>query len=658
MRSHSKLTRRESLALILLLALAALPHLFHLKPSISGFFIGMLTVRLTAVAHPRLLPGRLLLFALTLGGLGNVLYHYPILFGKEAGVALLTSMLALKLMEQKKRRDAYVLVFIGYFTLITQFLYRQELLLLAYLFLVVIGLTAVLVEISRKDPSARLYRPLGVSLSLLAQALPLMLILFIFFPRFNSPLWDLSPVQGQATTGVTDRISPGSISRLSRSTAVAFRVDFGDLIPAPAERYWRGPVLWQTDGREWSVGEAQRMDRDSAPSLLHAARLISYSVTLDPTPGSWLYTLDLPTVIPSGTRLETDFKLTRSGPITRRMRYQATSARDYITGPIRREARERGLQLPSNVTPRMRDLVESWRGGGVSDREVVTRALAYFRREPFFYTLSPPLMTRNPADQFLFESRRGFCGHFATSFALLMRIAGIPARVVAGYQGGEINPLGDYLMVRQSDAHAWSEIWLGEGGWTRVDPTAAVAPQRIEQSLDPDQLIDSIGAPVVFSGASSTLLRSLARQVSMGLDAINTSWQRWVLGYSQKRQTRLMELLGLGFLRGTRLAYGMLAAAGGVVLIMTLTLLFRARERKDPVRAAYDRFCRRLEKRGLARLPHEGPRDFARRVVAARQEHAAAVKAITRLYIGIRYGRMESRENRQRLVRMIRAFRP
>jgi len=611
MRSHSELSKRELLALILLLALTALPHLMHLKLSISGFFIGMLTVRLIAVAHPRLLPGKLLLFALTLGGLGNVLYHYPILFGKEAGVALLTSMLALKLMEQKKRRDAYVLVFIGYFTLITQFLYRQDMLLVAYLFLVVIGLTAVLVEISRKEPSVSLFRPLGVSLSLLAQALPLMLILFIFFPRLSSPLWDLSPVQGQATTGVTDRISPGSISRLSRSTAVAFRVDFGDMIPTPPERYWRGPVLWQTDGQEWSVGEEQRIDRDNPPSLLHAARLISYTVTLDPTPGSWLYTLDLPTVIPSGTRLETDFQLTRS-------------ARD----------------------------------GGASNREVVTRALGFFRREPFFYTLSPPLLTLNPVDQFLFESRRGFCGHFATSFTLLMRIAGIPARVVAGYQGGEINPLGDYLMVRQSDAHAWSEIWLEEGGWTRIDPTAAVSPQRIEQSLDPDLIIDSIGAPVVFSGAANGFLRSLARQVSMGLDAINTSWHRWVLGYSQKRQTRLMELLGLGFLRGTRLAYGMLAAAGVVVLIMTLTLLFRTRERRDPVRAAYDRFCRRLENRGLTRQPHEGPRDFARRVVAARPESAAAVKAITRLYIGIRYGRMGSREDRQRLVRMIRAFRP
>jgi len=646
------------LALILLLTLAALPHLIHLKLSISGFFIGMLTVRLIAAARPRLLPGRLLLFALTLGGLGNVLYHYPILFGKEAGVALLISMLAMKLMEQKTRRDAYVLVFIGYFTLITQFLYRQDMLLLAYLSLVVIGLTAVLVEISRETPSARLFAPLGVSLSLLAQALPLMFILFIFFPRLSSPLWDLSPIQGQAVTGVTDRISPGSISRLSRSTAVAFRVDFGDQVPAPAERYWRGPVLWRTDGQEWGVGEAQRADRDSPPSLPHAARLISYSVSLDPTPGNWLYTLDLPTAVPSDSRLESDFKLTRSAPVNRRLRYQATSAREYITGPISREALNRGLQLPPNVTPRMRQLVESWRGGRASDREVVTRALAFFRREPFFYTLSPPLLTLNPADQFLFESRKGFCGHYATSFTLLMRIAGIPARVVVGYQGGEVNPLGDYLMVRQSDAHAWSEVWLGEGGWTRVDPTAAVAPQRIEQSLDPDLIIDSIGAPVVFSGAGSGFLRSLARQVSMGLDAVNTSWHRWVIGYSQKRQIRLMELLGLGFLRGTRLAYGMLAAAGVVVSIMTLSLLLRTRERRDPVRAAYDRFCRRPEKRGLARQPHEGPRDFSRRVAAARPESAAAVMAITRLYIGIRYGHMESRENRKRLMRMIRAFRP
>lgn len=650
-----QLSPRELVTIIILSALAGAPHLFHLKPWIGAFFVAMILLRLIALGRSNALPGRFLLFLLTLGGLANVLAHYPILLGKQAGVALLISMLGLKLMEMKQRRDVYVLVFLGYFVLVTLFLYQQGMPILFYVFVLVVGLTGVLVETSRANRSPGQISPFLSALGLLLQALPIMIVLFIFFPRFSSPLWHLGPEQENAVTGISDRISPGSISNLSRSRAVAFRVDFEGKIPAPVRRYWRGPVLWFSDGKEWTTGEGS----DAEPTgLLESKNEIRYHITLEPTSKKWLFPLELPVQIPRYTALRSDYQLIRKFPIPRRKRYSMGSRLDYNTGPLTEQERSRGLQLPSNITPRMRNLVERWKQSSSSNRVLVDQALQHFRQQAFYYTLYPPQIEQNPADQFLFETRRGFCEHYATSFTLLMRLAGIPSRVVVGYQGGEINPIGSYLVVRQSDAHAWTEVWLQGRGWIRIDPTAAVAPERIEQSLNIDQIGTQIGAPILFDSQQLDFLKSLTQQIAWGVDALNASWHRWVLGYTRDRQSRLMELIGLGFLRGTRLAYGMVGFTALVVLILSIFILYRSRERRDPVQQVYFRFCRQLARKGMVRRPHEGPKDYGWRIIEWRPDLQEKVEPISRLYIGIRYGRMDSRENRKRLARLVRLFRP
>ena len=647
-----ELSRRDQLALILLLAACGAPHLLHLNGWISAFFVAM--VRLLALRQLDALPGRLLLFLLTAGGLANVVLHYPLLFGKEAGVALLSSMLGLKLMEMRRQRDLYVVVFLGFFTLATLFLYRREPLLVLYVVLLVIGLTTLLVEGSRATGSRSLLAPLRESAILLLQALPIAIVLFIFFPRFVSPLWQLSISDGSAVTGVSDSISMGSISQLSRSSEIAFRVDFDGVPPAAPQRYWRGPVLWDTDGRQWQRGDPVEGRPPPRPS---GTGLVRYEVDLEPTRRGWIYALDLPVELPHNSRLMADFQLLSKRPGDQRIRYRVGSLLDYRTGPLSEKQRLRGLQLPDNITPRMRELVAGWQKRAGSSVELVGLALDYFREQPFFYTLYPPVLEGNPADQFLFASRRGFCEHYATSFALLMRIAGIPTRIVAGYQGGEINPVGDYLIVRQSDAHAWNEVWLPGSGWFRVDPTAAVAPERIEQPLDVDLISRRVGEPVSFS-LDSGLLRTFGRQLQWGLDALNSNWHRWVLGYTQERQSYFMRLLGLSFLNGTRLAYAMVAVTGLVVAILLLGMLLRGRQKRDPVQRAYRRFCQRLQRRGLHRRPSEGPRDFAHRVSRADPALRPAVASITRLYIAIRYGRADSPANRRRLQLAVRNFRP
>jgi len=649
-----KLSQRELLFLIALLCLSVGPHALHLEPWISIFFIGMVTLRLLGLSRPVLLPGRFLLFLLTMAGLANALAHYPLMLGREAGVALLTSMLALKLLEMKRERDIYVVVYLSLFTLITQFLYRQEMLLVVYVFLVVTGLIAMLMHTNMMRPPAR---PTGVlvrSGGLLLQALPLMLIMFFLFPRFSSPLWDLGIRDNRAVTGISDNISPGSVSRLSRSRAVAFRVDFDqDRIPEPARRYWRGPVLWDTDGRQWTAGD-QIPER--ASDFFASGKPVDYSVILEPTGGKWLFALDLPHQIPTEASLEADFQLIRRGPQKRRFQYRTSSYLDYNTGALSEFQRFRGLQLPDNITPRMISLVEQWRGD--SDSALVDQALAYFNEQPFHYTLYPAPLGDNPADQFLFDSRQGFCEHYATSFTLLMRIAGIPARVVAGYQGGEVNPISGHLVVRQSDAHAWSEVWLPELGWVRIDPTSAVAPERIEQPLDLDRISEEIGAPIDFVPVDIGFVGALIEQFNWSMDALDASWHRWVLGYSKKRQSKLMNLLGLGFLKGSQLVYAMVGITAVAITLMTLALIYRSRPKPNPVQAQYQRFSNRLKKSGLQRRSYEGPRDYGQRILHRRPDLRGQVEPILRLYIGIRYGRMNNLANLRRLKQMVGGFRP
>jgi len=651
------LNRGLLIALIILLTAAAAPHFLHLHSWITIFFLASVTLRIASIIQPRLLPGKFLLFIFAMAGLANVIINHPALISGETAIALMTSMVGLKLLEIHTRRDLFIVVFVGYFLLATQFLFNQDIYIAGLVMVLTTGLTSVLLENSRQRPDMNPVKSFGSALMMLLQALPVMLILFIFFPRLSGPIWAMDSGEIVGKTGLSDTISMGSISNLVLSRAVAFRVDFTDPIPPSPNRYWRGPILWDTDGRGWNRGKAIT---STTPKLFSDQSEVRYSITMEPTNTRWLIVLDMPSDIPDGATLSSDYQVTRKDPIRGRLRYSASSKLSYNTGPISPAEQSRGLQLPGNTTRRMRDLVQEWRSTSTNNLGVVNQALRHFRNQEFYYTLRPPLLGSNPVDQFMFESRRGFCEHYASSFTLLMRLAGIPSRVVTGYQGGAVNPFGGHLVVRQSDAHAWSEVWLHGHGWVRVDPTAAVAPERIERSFEFDANFANgpLGAPINFSGIKLEFMGKMLKQLHWGMDAINTSWHRWVLGYTQERQSMLMGLLGLDFLKGHSLGFAMIGFAAIAVALIGFFLWRSNNKIADAVYADYLRFCKKLAKKGLTRRPTEGPEDFLQRICLWRPDLAQAATNITKLYVRLRYGQTGVKRRHKSLHRIINEFRP
>ncbi|HET9700098.1 MAG TPA: DUF3488 and transglutaminase-like domain-containing protein [Burkholderiales bacterium] len=632
------------------LALVAAPHLERL-PLWIPLWSGLLFAWRMHLAHRRLaLPPRWLLLPLAAAGFTGVFLSYGTIFGRNPGVALLTLLIGLKLLETRSLRDANLVVFLGYFVVITNFLYSQSIPTAIYLLGVVFVITLTLLRLNCACEPPPLGERLRIAGVLLGQSIPLMLLLFVFFPRVQGPLWGLPADAHSGVAGLSDRMSPGTISELLLSDDVAFRVDFlGGSPPPPAQMYWRGPVLVDYDGRTWRM---PRLSFAARPDVQVSGPPILYEVTLEPHHKPWLYALEMPGTRPRQSAFSPEFQLLSPRLVRERMRYHLESHTSYRIGQREHEAvLDRALQLPEGFNPRARELAQGWRAAAADPLEVVRRALAHFRQEPFAYTLNPPLLGRDGVDEFLFGTRRGFCEHYASAFTFLMRAAGVPARVVLGYQGGEINAIGRYVIVRQADAHAWSEVWIAERGWVRVDPTAAVAPERVESGIQA-ALPAGESLPLLVRTDLAWLL-----QLRQTLDSIGFRWNQWVVGYNPERQLDLLSRLGMRAPDWRSMTAWLLAGAGALLLVFGAWMLRRMAATSDPVLAAWRRFCRKLERSGLPRRPGEGPRDYCERIKGSRPALGEAVERITALYISLRYGTLHDREQARRLKRLVADFR-
>lgn len=614
------------------LALVVAPHVPRLPIWVTLAFVGFAGWRWLGLRRGLWTPGPWLTALLAGIIVLAVALEYRTVLGRDAGVALLTVLAAMKLLETRSPRDAYVAVFLAFFLIITNFLFSQSIATGVYMVMATLVTVAAMVAIGQPDGEPGGRARLRLAGILLLQALPLMLVLFVLFPRLPGPLWGLPADAHAGRSGLSDSMSPGDISELGLSSAVAFRVKFDGSPPPAAEMYWRGPVLEVSDGRRWSRVAG---GTGGAPTLSGEGRTLDYEVTLEATRNRWLLALDMPVEVGLRASINTLGEVRVSRPLRERVRYRARSALDVQLHPGSQAELQRALALVAGAHPAARGLAGTWRSRhGDDDGAVVQAALTHFRDGGFVYTLRPPLLQGDPIDEFLFDTRRGFCEHYAAAFTVLMRAAGIPARVVTGYQGGEWNELGGYWIVRQRDAHAWSEVWLGERGWVRVDPTAAVSPNRIEQGLD--VAIPESASEALLGIAPGGTASRLWRHARLGWDALNDGWNQWVLGYGADRQRRLLERLGVDA-RDWRQMGLMLAAGTVLAVLLTLAWLWRRRERVDPVVRQFGAFCNRLARLGVSREPWEGPLDYGERAARALPALAQDIRHVAMLYARARY---------------------
>ncbi len=333
-------------------------------------------------------------------------------------------------------------------------------------------------------------------------------------------------------------MTPGSLSNLILSDAVAFRVRFVGNQPLPKQLYWRGPVMWDFDGRTWTAPRVLY----GTPEFTAHGPPIAYEVTLEPHNKRWLFALELPGKVPPRAFASADFQLyaVAAGEHARALRDDLFPRLQLRPDRGPRRAAARAAPCRRDPTRARRPSAHELRARHQDDRAVMQAVLTRFRNEKFFYTLTPPLLGKDdPVDEFLFETRSGFCEHYSSAFAVLMRAAGIPARIVTGYQGGEVNLLGNYLIVRQAEAHAWTEVWLRNEGWVRVDPTAAVSPLRVESGISA-AVPRTDPLPLFVRGDFAAL-----RQLRLTWDLMANTWNQWVLGYTPERQRLLLSRVGI-----------------------------------------------------------------------------------------------------------------
>jgi len=641
---------RNSLVWMLAAQIAVIaPHVPRLPVWVTSICVGCCFWRVMVYQGRWSYPGRWAKVVFVVAGLIGLGVGYKgRVYGLEPAVALLVIAFVFKLLEMQHKRDAYIVILLGYFVAITEFLFFQSIPYAFYMLFAVVLITAALIGLNQTQSHLQPLKTLKLAATLMVQSIPMMLVLFILFPRI-APLWTV-PLESQAAkSGVTDRMSPGDIASLSLSPELAFKASFSGAIPAPGQLYWRGLVLENYDGKTWTrranLTDSIWRNKQSKPVWAkHIERLgstQSYSIILEPTRQNWLFSLataDLPANADIAMLADYNLAYVHRRGVTAKFKYAVTSDLQYrLETELSDEVRQRNTSLPSDSNPRTRELASAILALASNDADYVNRVQSYFADEKFAYTLQPPKLGDDDIDEFLFDSQRGFCEHYAGSFVFMMRAAGVPARVVLGYQGGEYNVRANYIAVHQFDAHSWAEVWYEGRGWVRVDPTQMVSPERIQRGLESavaDEDTFLANSPLSWLKYRQLLwLQELRQQ----LGAIGHYWDNWVVGYNARSQLVFLSKY-LEKVDASRLGMLMLTVFFGLLGIVALFVL-RTRNKRvlTDVDQQYLRFCQLLSKQGLVRYHGEGPRDYSRRISRERPDLALVIQRVTQEFIRLNY---------------------
>jgi protein-glutamine gamma-glutamyltransferase len=633
------------------LGLIVLPHVTHLHWGVFGFFCFLLGWRFVGIWKPERLPGFPWIVFLIVCGMAIIYSQHRGFLGRDGGTSLFVIALGLKLMEIKTERDLYLINYLAFIVAASQFLYEQSILMAAYILFVCCVLLATLVYINSYVANT------GVALKkaavIIAQAIPMTIVVFILFPRVEAPRWLLFNDDHQAKTGLSDSMEPGSITDLGMSDELVFRVKFTRAIPPAKQRYWRGPVLTQTNGKKWTqtndLSYQKYLDK-----VAYAGTPYQYTLLIEPQEKNWVFALDMPADYPKPLERNANYQLVTSDNLDKRSEFKLVSYPAYNTGYLTKTEYKDARQLPGEPSEKIKQLVAQLHGFDSPPDVFINQLLNHFRKEDFHYTLTPPLMEDNPIETFLFETRYGFCSHYASAFVYLMRVANTPARVVTGYQGGEWNAVGNFLEIKQADAHAWAEVWLENKGWVRFDPTAAIAPERIEKNIDLASLVPggliSYAAPRVGVSKAFDFLKK-ARQLWSNVDY---NWQHWVINYNNANQASFLSSFGISDFK--TMVYWMIGIIGVITAILSFFLLYRRPNSTDPVLIVYNRFLKKIAKTGFTKNTGEGARDFAERIKPHLPKQVGSIEEITKAFIRLRYGSKPTEDGFKQLDRLVGLF--
>ncbi len=596
-------------------------------------------------------PAKWLRLLMVVGGALGVIYHYGTIFGPDAGVALLVTAYLFKLLEMYTRRDAFLVVILSFFVLATEFLFSISLLTSVYVFSVLIVISAALIALNMTDKSIAVWRPLKSSLITILQTIPLLLVLFFLFPRMG-PIWELKMQSNSSRTGLSDTISPGDIADLSQSSELAFRVEFEGELPEPRDLYWRALVFDRFDGRTWYSTNDAVFSPFDARQIESSGDALHYQVYLEPTGQNWLPTIAWSTISGIKTKKSSHLVNYSIETIDKAIRFSVQSYTNYVYQPEPLGQMELGrfLKLPPSGNTRAQEMAKALSSRARGDSELMAALInRHFFDEEFVYTLQPPTLGSNSIDEFLFSTRRGFCSHYAGAFVYLMRAAGVPARMVGGYQGGEIHPIGNYLLVHQYDAHAWAEYWVSGKGWLRVDPTAAIAPHRIESGSLRDTLTEVGLLDSPFSSRNVMNFAAIGK-LRLMVDYLDYLWIKNVVSYGRDAQNKLLSQI-MDKVTAAKVIILLSIGFGGVMVLLVAWILFLPGLRTKPSFAdkQYASFLRKLERKGLYRVVGEGIDAFSRRAQEQFPEQKININKISNIYSEIKYsksGESESQGNK------------
>ncbi len=636
---------RHAFPIIFALVVAIAPHTPGLPAWIIVWCVFMWGYMLVCLKTGWPLPGPILRHILAAAGITGLLVTFSVRIDADAFVGLMAVMAAIKPFEMATHRHRMITLLLTYFIIITSLFRSESLWIVLYLFFSVFVTTAALIHINR--PEGR-YRPsIFLAARILAQAIPLMVLLFLVFPRLQHGLFSME-TPGAGRSGFSEKLGFGSISRMTLDQSLAFRVAFDGALPPPDALYWRGIVFERFDGTQWLPA-----DNPAEISSIqeNGPGLVPHTITLEPHKSRRLFALDRPVAAPPGADLTAGYTLVSGQRVTRKKTYQAVSriptAVDdngkpgtLSSGPV--------FTQPDN-NPKTRLLARSLVEETADTNGKIQQILAYFTENNFTYTLTPKRLGAHPMDEFLFETRQGYCEHYAGALAFLLNVLNVPARVVGGYLGGELNPYGNYLSIRQSFAHAWVEAYASDRGWVRIDPTLAVAPDRLEQNPD---------GSFSYSGTARDAI-SVFKKMGFMLEAVNLAWETWFTGYSFSEQKAFLQRLGFGTSWGTWTVFSLLLTFSVMVVgVFFWMFLRRSGGKQDPVAAGYALFCKHLARIGLARSPDQGPMDYLLTVQAKRPDLGPEAATITDMYIRIRFRRTCPDNLTKQFIDQVKQFSP